>query len=124
MNIVYPSYTSLIFNCPKCHAEYSFMESQIKDKGMKWYCGCGQDMVLSRKKDKGLSKQMLADCPLLSSVSQVKPKHSQLYLECVSILVQMGFSKKKVKPQVEKLISKGYTSREEIVKGVLANMQK
>jgi hypothetical protein len=117
--IVYPSYVSLIFHCPKCNAEYSFMESQIKDKGMKWYCGCGEDMVLSRKKDDGLSKQMLADCPPFSSVSNTKSKHSQLCLECVSILVQMGFSKRKVKPQVEKLIGEGYASREKIVKAVL-----
>ena len=98
------------------------MESQIKDKGMKWYCGCGEDMLLSRKKDRGLSKQMLADCPLLSPASQVKPKHSQLYLECVSILVQMGFSKRKIKLQVEKLVGEGYTSREEIVKAVLGKV--
>lgn len=114
--IVYPSYTTLLFICPKCNTQYSFLSVEISKKGKKWYCGCGQDMLLSRKK-RVYNENSTGQPPKLVQ------SPNQLVLECVSILVGMGFSKKDMKKEVENIVVEGYSSKEEIIKRVLAKVK-
>ena len=48
--MIKPSYshTTLVFNCPNCNQEYSFLSYELKDKPIDFYCGCGQEFIIPR----------------------------------------------------------------------------
>ena len=137
MKKVLPSFVevNLTFECPNCSTAYYFSQEEIPlNKGKRWYCGCGTEMVFCRKKDcwDGVYKPNITGQPspyldalesLADSLDFSKKDNqdnNRLAMECVKVMVDMGFTKSAVESKISKEIKMGNTTKENIVKNVLA----
>jgi hypothetical protein len=125
---VFPSFVevNLTFECPNCSTTYYFIQEEIPlNVGKKWYCGCGTPLVLCRKKDyneyaknpqssqKTMDKPNITGrtSPSLDTLDEILDfsqnnqnnqcnQHNQLAMECITIMVDMGFSKNAVESKI------------------------